>query len=84
MDTISSSNTSKPSPGCKSSNQCVVSSPALHICVQFLMDHGADINKAMGDGWTALHQAAYYGYDDLAKVDFWELLYSLSSTDSCP
>ena len=35
------------------------------------MDHGADVNKVMNDGWTALHQAAYFGYDNIAKADFW-------------
>ncbi|DBA00380.1 TPA: LOW QUALITY PROTEIN: hypothetical protein N0F65_000565, partial [Lagenidium giganteum] len=37
-------------------------------CVEFLIQQGANVNQRDSDGFTALHEAAFYGYQDIARV----------------
>jgi ankyrin repeat protein len=36
--------------------------------VEWLLEAGANVNHAMGSGWTALHAAAYNGHIETVKV----------------
>ena len=36
--------------------------------VQALLDAGVDMNAKDGNGWTALHYAADYGYEEIAEL----------------
>ncbi|MBN3293863.1 PP12C phosphatase, partial [Polypterus senegalus] len=35
--------------------------------VQFLVEHGANVNQSDNEGWTPLHVAASCGYSDIAE-----------------
>jgi len=53
---------------------CVVLCVCVKACiddslsmVEFLVDHGADIEASDNEGWTALHATASCGFVDIAR-----------------
>ena len=40
----------------------------LSVDCQILLEHGADVNLKLANGWTALHQAARYADAEMVEV----------------
>ncbi|KAF6200969.1 hypothetical protein GE061_005416, partial [Apolygus lucorum] len=50
--------------GCKLQRACIDDNLDL---VEFLVEHGADVNKGDNEGWTPLHATASCGFISIAK-----------------